>query len=267
MSTVFNIDAAQLTGVGTLRADPSWTFASHAHDFWEFVYFIQGCGRIQLPHATLRPQQYHLAVFPPGLPHAESSDPRDPEETIFFGVEASGATAPPAGAHLLLPDPQGHIRWLCERILAECSTYGGSYLANTYLHAFLVLVERMWESGLPVQHDMVDLAVQYMRANYAQSLTMTGLAEVASISEAHLAHRFRARMGISPMRYLQQVRLEAAKRMLLTTDLPVKEIALQTGFNDPLYLSRSLHRATGLSPTQLRQNGHDSTASSISTAE
>jgi AraC-like DNA-binding protein len=47
----------------------------------------------------------------------------------------------------------------------------------------------------------------------------------------------------------------------------VKEIAADTGFSDPLYLSRALRRATGLSPTELRRLGLDAAASSISAAD
>ncbi len=250
MGTVFQVDSAQLLNVGHMHADAAWSIASHVHPFWEFVYFLRGCGRINMPNATLRPMQYYLAVYPPGLPHAEVADPDDPEETIFFGVEVNGT--PPAGAHLLLPDQHGELRWLCEHLLAESRALGATALATTYARAFLYLVERAWESAMPVQHDIVDFVVQYLHANYAQHLSLRGVSEAAHISETHLAHRFCARMGISPMRYLQQLRLQTAQQLLLTTPLPINEVAARVGFDDPLYFSRLFHRATGASPTAFR---------------
>jgi AraC-like DNA-binding protein len=224
--------------------------ASHLHPYWEFIYFLQGCGRVDLPHAVLRPQQYHLVIYPPGLPHAEISDPTDPEQTIFFSAEIAGM--PPPGAHLLLPDQHGDLRWLCEHLAVEYATRGITPLASTYLRAFLLLVERAWDSRLPVLHDAVDLAVQYLHAHYAAPVTLSLLADAVRVTPTHLAHRFTGRLGISPMRYLQTLRMEAARRLLTTTDLPVQEVARQVGYDDPLYFSRVFRSAAGCPPTAYR---------------
>lgn len=245
-----DVKSAKLYTAGKIYPDASWMFPAHTHAYWEFIYFLRGTGRIDIPQGTLHPQQYHLVVYPPGLPHSEITDPTDPEETIFFGVEVVGS--PPPGAHLLLPDPKGELRWLCEHILAEFQNPEATPLAESYMQAFLYLVERAWESGIPVKHDIVDLAVQYMHSNYHQNIGLREIADNLHISEAYLVHSFTARLDISPIRYLQRIRIEAGKRLLITTDIPVNEIAAQVGFEDPLYFSRVLKRVTGHSPTSFR---------------
>jgi len=252
MSTIFDVNAAQLLAMGQVHADARWRMGSHHHPYWEFIYYLHGCGRIDFPDATLHPRQHFLAVYPPGLPHAETADPTDPEETIFFSVAVTGA--PPAGAHLLLPDPRAELRWLCTQLLAEYQAHEVSPLAQTLTKAFLYLVERAWESALAVPHDVVDSAAQYLYANYARELSLPELANVVHVSQTHLIHLFTARLGISPMRYLRQVRLEHAKRLLATTTLPVNEIAALVGFSDPLYFRRLLKRATGTTATAFRQH-------------
>ncbi|HOF88516.1 MAG TPA: AraC family transcriptional regulator [Armatimonadota bacterium] len=250
METVFAVETARLLGAGRVQPNPAWAMARHLHPHWEFIYFLQGCGRVDLPHAVLRPQQYHLVIYPPGLPHAEISDPTDPEQTVFFSAEVAGT--PPAGAHLLLPDPRGDLRWLCEHLEAEYAVHGATPLAATYLRAFLLLVERAWDRRLPVHHDAVDLAVQYLHVRYAEPITLGRLADAVRVTPTHLAHRFTGRMGTSPMRYLQGLRLEAARRLLATTDLPVQEIARQVGYDDPLYFSRVFRADAGCPPTVYR---------------
>ncbi len=251
---LFDVESAHLLGVGRIHPDPGWAMSVHAHTNWEFIYFLRGSGRVDVPQATLRPQQYYLVVYPPGLPHAEVSDPVNPEETIHLMVDVPGNSPP--GAHLLLPDSKGEIGWLCQRVFNEYMASGITPLALTYTRAFLYLVERVWGCGIPVQHDLVDLAVQYIHSNYCADMSLDELSSAACTSKTHLAHRFTARLGISPLRYLQNVRVEAAKRLLATTSIPVSEIAAQVGFSDPLYFSRVLKLATGLSPKAFRQQSN-----------
>lgn len=247
---MFDVGSAQLMSIGHHHTKPTWTMAAHTHAGWEFVYFIRGSGRVDVPSATLSPQPYHLVVYPPGLPHAESSNPADPEETIFMTINVSGD--PPAGAHLLLPDAHGELGWLCSRILEEHRMFGVTPLARSYVAAFLHLVDRLWGKGVPVPHDSIDTVVQHIHTNYASDITLESLADIACVSKTHLAHLFRTRLGTSPLRFLQQVRIETAKRLLGTSMLPVHEIAAQVGFADPLYFSRAFKLATGLSPKAYR---------------
>jgi AraC-like DNA-binding protein len=251
MPIVFDIPAATLLAAGRIAPTRGWAMPAHAHEYWEFVYFVRGYGRIDVPGAVLHPQQFHLAIYPPRLPHAEAADPQDPEETVFFSAEVPGT--PPLGAHLLLPDPAGDLRWLAEHLLAEYRAHRASPLATSYLHAFLHLVERGWSAGVPVAHDAVDVALQLIHARYADPLTLAELAEAAHVSPTHLVHRFTARQGCSPMRHLQAVRLDAARRLLATTDLPVQAVARQVGYADPLYFSRVFRREVGKSPTGFRE--------------
>lgn len=254
MAAIFDIVKARLTGAGRTLPDPAWGMTAHTHSYWEFIYFVRGCGRVQIPQKTLHPHQYHLVVYPPGLPHEELTDPVNPEETVFFGVDVPGI--PPRGAHLLLPDQHDELRWLVEHLYAEYLQHGASPLVSAYLQAFLLLVERAWTTGITFEHDAIDLVVQYLHAHYARQVSLDELAALAEMSANHLSHRFRARMTCSPMQYLQQLRMEEAKRLLLATDLPVQQVSTRVGYHDPLYFSRLMRQVTGFSPSSFRQNAN-----------
>lgn len=249
---MFDVGSAQLINIAHHHTEPTWQMAAHTHTSWEFVYFVSGSGRVDVPSARLSPQPYHLVVYPPGLPHAEYSNPADPEETIFMTINVPGD--PPAGAHLLLPDMHGEFGWLCTRILDEYREFGRTPLAQSYVAAFLHLVDRLWGKGVPIRHDSIDTVVQHIHTNYASDISLDSLADIACVSRTHLAHLFRTRLGTSPLRFLHQVRIGAAKRLLGTTELPVREVAAQVGFSDPLYFSRAFKLATGLSPRAYRQS-------------
>jgi len=78
------------------------------------------------------------------------------------------------------------------------------------------------------------------------------LASVSGMSEAHFARSFKQAFGIPPHRYLLTRRIERAKALLRDTDLPVTDIAFQTGWNSLGTFGRIFRDITGESPGELR---------------
>lgn len=78
------------------------------------------------------------------------------------------------------------------------------------------------------------------------------LAQVSAVSEAHFARSFKEAFGVPPHRYLLTRRLERAKSLLRDTQLPILEIALQTGWNSLGTFGRTFRDVTGESPGELR---------------
>jgi transcriptional regulator GlxA family with amidase domain len=78
------------------------------------------------------------------------------------------------------------------------------------------------------------------------------LARVSHVSEAHFSRSFKEAFGVPPHRYLLTRRIERAKTLLRDTDLPILEIALQTGWNSLGTFGRTFRDVTGESPGDLR---------------
>jgi transcriptional regulator GlxA family with amidase domain len=78
------------------------------------------------------------------------------------------------------------------------------------------------------------------------------LAGRVAMSPRHFARVFRAEVGCTPATYVEQVRVEAARRLLETTALTVDEVAATAGFGTPETLRRSFARRVGASPTEYR---------------
>jgi transcriptional regulator GlxA family with amidase domain len=79
------------------------------------------------------------------------------------------------------------------------------------------------------------------------------LARVSGVSEAHFARSFKEAFGVPPHRYLLTRRIERAKAFLRDTDLPITEIAFQTGWNSLGTFGRVFRDVTGESPSELRE--------------
>jgi len=78
------------------------------------------------------------------------------------------------------------------------------------------------------------------------------LARVSGVSEAHFARSFKQAFGLPPHRYLLTRRVERATALLRDTDLPITEIAFQTGWGSLGTFGRTFHDVTGESPGTIR---------------
>ncbi|PIE03363.1 MAG: hypothetical protein CSA81_02480 [Acidobacteria bacterium] len=96
--------------------------------------------------------------------------------------------------------------------------------------------------------------VEYIQKNYSKNIDSSSLADRYGMSANLLNRIFKAEMGISPTKYLISVRIEAAKKLLSKEpSMQIKNIAVETGYDDPLYFSRIFHKRTGMYPTEYRE--------------
>ena len=79
------------------------------------------------------------------------------------------------------------------------------------------------------------------------------LARVSGVSQAHFARSFKDAFGVPPHRYLLTRRIERATALLRDTDLPITEIAFQTGWKSLGTFGRTFRDVTGESPSALRE--------------
>jgi AraC family transcriptional regulator of arabinose operon len=92
-----------------------------------------------------------------------------------------------------------------------------------------------------------------MDFHYRQRLTVEQLAAQAHLSPSRFAHLFRQEVGTSPMRHLEQVRLQQARRLLASTHLTVSEVADVLGYCNVFHFSKVFRDHVGQPPSQFRQ--------------
>lgn len=100
--------------------------------------------------------------------------------------------------------------------------------------------------------EFADKLRAYITQHITSDLSLPTLAKLVHLSTSRFAHRFREVFGLPPLAYVESCRLGAAKRLLLTTSMSIKEVALSSGFSDPLYFTRRFTKALGRPPSQWR---------------
>ena len=100
----------------------------------------------------------------------------------------------------------------------------------------------------------IELAIARLQNEYARDLNMRLLAQELGVSYSWFRSRFAAHTGLGPHQYLLELRLVRARNLLAETELSVKEIAMQTGFEDEHYFSRLFRQKLNLTPGQWRSS-------------
>jgi len=93
-------------------------------------------------------------------------------------------------------------------------------------------------------------AMRYMRENATRALTVERVARHVGMSGSHFAHRFSAVARVSPMRFLKQVRLEAARELLIGRRMRASEAAIEVGYESASHFTRDFKSAYGAAPRE-----------------
>ncbi|MEO0278133.1 MAG: helix-turn-helix domain-containing protein [candidate division WOR-3 bacterium] len=102
--------------------------------------------------------------------------------------------------------------------------------------------------------DVVRVLQQFMKEHYVEDINLNFLAEQFGYSASYLSKLFAKHVGVSPGRYLIELRMNRAKYLLKNCrDLSVKQIAEAVGYPDPCYFSRMFKKFTGKSPQEFRE--------------
>lgn len=97
---------------------------------------------------------------------------------------------------------------------------------------------------------------EFIEANLENDLTLSEIAQAAELSPFHFARSFKQTMGVTPIQFLMQRRIELAQQLLTRTDLPIVEIGLRAGFKNQSHFTTMFRRLTKATPKAYRDVAH-----------
>ena len=145
---------------------------------------------------------------------------------------------------------QAHSRWQAKKIDYEWQT-------KFLLFSILNKVQQVYQTNkeqIHNQNDMIPKAIKYIQNHYTEPLNRDILANYVSLSPSYFSTLFKEQTGMSPMEYVTKLRLDKAKQLLLSTRLPITQIASGVGYANAFYFTRVFRKHTGLSPREFRKN-------------
>jgi AraC family transcriptional regulator len=135
--------------------------------------------------------------------------------------------------------------------------YADSLTAALASHIFAKYTKPVSDSirRLSLNRSQLRRVIEFINDNLDKDLPLSELAVVANMSKYHFAKSFRRAIGIAPHQYLVRVRIEKARKLLLTEDtVSLAEIARRVGYADPTFFSGQFLKIVGISPSRYRTN-------------
>ena len=103
------------------------------------------------------------------------------------------------------------------------------------------------------QTEIADLMVKYLQENFSHDLSMQGLADKFGFTTEYLGKIFKKNTGETPQKYLTKLRMNEAKRLLLSSpEMEIQKIGELVGYKNAFYFSRAFKNYTGVHPTEFR---------------
>lgn len=235
--------------IGHLLPDPHWRKGAHRHEHHETLVILAGRLHVVLGGRELVAATGDVLLYRAGVTHVEHSDAADPADFYFFGWRGEAGAMPE-----LLHDETGRMRVL----LNWCEHDLGQGLADRYL-AYLACFQAEWlrlaERPPAAEDDVVRRVLAWCVAHLDEALTLDDLAGVAGLSRYHFIRSWKRWRGRTPMQELRRLRVERARRLLVTTATPLKEIAGQVGFANEYHFNRVFRQTLGQPPGYFRRRG------------
>ncbi len=105
--------------------------------------------------------------------------------------------------------------------------------------------------------DIITRARRYIEENFREDIDRNDVAAVTFVTPNYLSKLFKNTMNMNLREYINQLRIEESKRLLLSTELSVSEIATQVGYRNISYFSTVFHKLVGMGPFEWRSAGEE----------
>lgn len=238
---------------------------SHYHEVHQILYVLENKGEIQFNHTSYSFTQDSLAFITPYSHHSITSDEKMTVLVLEFDVTKLDVTIEKMLTKYSLNQTKlieltvfeaGEVKQLLRRMLYEQSQGEElSFIAmKVYLTELLLILLRIREE--PYMTDANVLRAErlrnYIDTHYFEIANADDISQKLGISTRHINTIFKDQYQITPIKYLNEVRMEAAKRLLMETDKDIASICFEVGLEAISTFYRRFKEYTNFSPNHFR---------------
>ena len=123
-----------------------------------------------------------------------------------------------------------------------------------------ILLSRFLKMATPkveTRDDRIRTIISHIRSNLYENQDIDQLAKIACMSKDHFIRIFKKETGDTPNAYITKKKMEAAELLLITSDEPIKNVAIKLGYDDCSYFNKTFKKYSGITPQQYRMAHKD----------
>lgn len=250
-----------LGGFFSIGTGEHWSIYPHTFEQCKFYYVTEGACVITVEDTEYTAKAGDWFFIPAGTRHAYRNISTAPFQKYWMHFDLYPDTE--LFSYLSLPffvhaGTKGKVKELFHRF-AEARHHGSLADSLTVkaclielLAEYIRLAAADRERARIKQSERLERLLRYIRENLDKPLSNAMLAEIYFTHPTHFVRAFREETGQTPARYIRNLRLETAKRLLEETTLSAAETAARVGFPDPAHFSRIFRQRYGMSPAVWR---------------
>jgi len=242
----------------------SWTKGRVLQEY-QVLYISEGRGEFESTSSPLIPlEEGALFVLYPGVWHRYRPDPAvgwteswlELQGAQMEELRRSGILDPARPVHRVSEVPEILAALAAAGQLARAKVPG--FQVRMGLLGLQILTHLQWPVSMPGSSTqrierLVQEALQLLGSNLDQPMSPEWIARELKVGYSYFRRAFKEQTGFSPKHYRLEIRFRRACDFLRRTDLKIKEIAQQLGYDSPYHLSTDFKLRMGLSPQRWRQ--------------
>lgn len=228
------------------------------------IYLINGAGYYKIDGRLIKAESGNIVIYQPN----EEQDYYylGEDNTELYWIHFTGNSVMQlleslelTGRNIFKVGIKTEFIQLFENIIYEINVRNHCYhsVCVSYLINLLSMFSResyALEKGIiSLKKSGIEKSVIKMQMEYQCDYPISYYAEISNLSVYRFIHKFKSLMNCSPSKYIEKIRMDKSKELLIYTDLTINEISDVVGFNDPFYFSKVFKKNTGLSPTEFRK--------------
>lgn len=239
---------------------------NHTHPSYSFILFTYENGLFITPSIEIPNNSYLCSAMSPDIPHEESvSENFHPYIAIFIDKDFFETQL-----SLYTKNIEKEYFWtqftIDKNILTYLTNFMSEYEEN-YINrnkildnlSFLITNEIIrsllnidYTHNNNITNIEIEKAISYMNNNFSSKITVKSLCNIVNMSESNFNKLFKKQTGVSPIKYLINIRINKAKKFLRNTHLSITDISMECGFYSISHFSSCFMACLNISPTEYR---------------
>lgn len=216
----------------------------HTHEFGQLIFPLKGILTLKTKNQFISMNSRTLFYLPPECKHLFYAQENWAECLVvdipIFILSDITKLKSESGIYLDMNE-----NWQALRYLILTEVYRKDPSVNHLIFYLFSLLQKQNENSP---------SLQYIYEHYFENIPLETLARLEHYNVSYYGQWFQKKMGVTPVQYIQKLRLEKAKQLLRETNFSILDITHQIGYNHQSYLTRIFKQVEGITPQQYKNS-------------